>query len=191
MSLDALLATLEREAEDAAAARLARAREEAARIVAAGEARVAALQEARRREAAARHARRTAGTVGQAVHAARARELEAQDRLLERVRTESVQRLRALPPQEWLPLLPMLLDAGRRFAGGDRVVAHGAPQAEEALRELAAEAGITVEVDEELPPGLELRREAGGVCVRLTLPDRLEALWPELRLRVLQEVAAP
>lgn len=191
MSLEALLATLERDAAAEGAARLARAREEAAAILAAGEARAAERLEARRRDAAAAHARRTAGTVGQAVHAARARELEAQARLLERVRAESARRLRSLPPQEWLPLLPSLLEAGLRFTGQRGVEVRCAPQAEGALRELAAAEGIAVEVDGDLPPGLELRREAGGLRVRLTLPDRLEALWPELRLGVLQEVEKP
>jgi vacuolar-type H+-ATPase subunit E/Vma4 len=192
MGLDALLAALEREARAEADRHLSAAREEAERIRAAGEARAAALVAARRREVAAEHAKRSTGAMVAVVRAARVQELEAQASLLEAVQSSARRALTTAPLQEWQPALPTLLEAGLRFAGAGEVEVHCSPAAEEGVRQaLGGRRDTRVVADADVPAGIEVRRTDGTMRVRLTLPDRLDTLWPAIRLAVLEAVGAP
>lgn len=192
MGLDALLAALEREASAEADRHLSAAREEAERIREAGEVQATALVAARRREVAADHARRNTAVMAAAVRAARSRELEAQAALLEQVQASARSALAAAPLQEWQEVLPMLLEAGLRYAGAGALEVRCSPAAAAAVRQvLAGRTDVQVMVDPETPAGIEVRRADNTMRVRLTLPDRLDALWPAIRLAVLEAVEAP
>ncbi|MFN2316584.1 MAG: V-type ATP synthase subunit E family protein [Gemmatimonadales bacterium] len=194
MGLDALLAALEREASAETDRHLSTARAEAERIREAGEARAAALVAARRREVAADHAKRSTAEMTAVVRAARVQELEAQASLLAQVRARTRDVLAVAPLREWQPALPTLLEAGLRFAGEGEgeVEVRCSPAAEAAVRQaLAGRADVQVVADPELPAGIEVRRIDNTMRVRLTLPDRLDALWPAIRLAVLDAVGAP
>lgn len=192
MGLDALLAALEREASAESDRHLSAARAEAERIREAGEARAAALVAARRREVAADHARRSTAAMTAVVRAARARELQAQAALLEQVRVRTRDMLAVAPLREWQSALPTLVDAGLRYAGAGEVEVFCSPAAEAAVREaLAGRSDARVVADADVPAGIEVRRADNTMRVRLTLPDRLDALWPAIRLDVLDAVGAP
>lgn len=192
MGLDALLAALEREARAEADRHLSAAREEAERIREAGELRAAALVAARRREVAADHAKRSTAAMTAVVRAARVRELEAQAALLAQVRVRTRDALAAAPLGEWRPALPNLLEAGLRYAGAGALEVHCSFAAEEAMRQaLSGRADVRVVADPGFPAGIEVHRADRSMRVRLTLPDRLDALWPVIRLAVLDAVGAP
>ncbi len=192
MGLDALLAALEREASAESDRHLSAARAEAERIREAGEARAVALVAARRREIAAGHSQRSAAAMTAAVRAARARELQAQAALLERVRVRTRDVLADAPLREWQPALPTLVEAGLRYAGAGEVEVYCSPAAESAVRQaLSGRTDARVVADPDVPAGIEVRRTDNTMRVRLTLPDRLDALWPAIRLAVLDAVGAP
>lgn len=192
MGLDALLAALEREASAETDRHLSAARAEAERIREAGEVRAAALVAARRREVAADHARRSTAAMTAVVRAARARELQAQAALLEQVRVRTRDVLASAPLREWQPALPTLLEAGLRFAGAGEVEVRCSSAAEAAVRQaLTGRSDVRVVADPDVPAGIEVRRVDSTMRVRLTLPDRLDALWPAIRLAVLDAVGAP
>lgn len=192
MGLDALLAALEREARAEADRYLSAAREEAERIRAAGEARAAALVAARRREVAADHAKRSTAAMTAVVRTARARELQAQAGLLEQVQARTRDVLSAAPLREWQQVLPSLLEAGLRYAGAGEVEVYCSPAAEAAVQQaLTGRPDARVVADPDVPAGIEVRRADNTMRVRLTLPDRLDALWPAIRLAVLDAVGTP
>lgn len=192
MGLDALLAALEREASVEADRHLSAAREEAERIREAGEVRAAALVAARRREVAADHAKRSTAAMTAVVRAARTRELQAQAALLDQVRVRTRAVLAAAPLREWQPALPTLVEAGLRYAGAGEVEVYCSPAAEAAVRQaLAGRSDARVVANPDVPAGIEVRRADNTMRVRLTLPDRLDALWPAIRLAVLDVVGVP
>lgn len=185
MPLEALLSALERDALAEAEARLERAREDAAQIRADADARAERLRAERRRQVAAEHERATAGTLAAASRAARARALEAEEALLEAVHHRARERLARLELARWRHAVAPLLEAGLRYAGTGSVTVRCHSAAVAMVRDATAErSDVTLLPDDAAPAGITLARTDGTLRVRLTLPDRLEALWPELRSRV-------
>jgi V/A-type H+-transporting ATPase subunit E len=185
--IDALLASLEREAD----AEIERVRSDA-------RARAAALTS----QAADRSKQKREATLGQreeegraaleralagARHAARGRVLEARGALLERLFGE----LRAALPAiigtaAYRAALPAAFTRTLAFAGDQAVIVHCAPALAALLRPLVkSHGGLTIHPDPELGAGFRIATTDGVLEVDGTLEGRAERLRPRLALEAL------
>ncbi len=185
--IDALLASLEREAD----AEIERVRSDA-------RARAAALTS----QAADRSKQKREATLGQreeegraaleralagARHAARGRVLEARGALLERLFGE----LRAALPAiigtaAYRAALPAAFTRTLAFAGDQAVIVHCAPALAALLRPLVkSHGGLTIHPDPELGAGFRIATTDGVLEVDGTLEGRAELLRPRLALEAL------
>lgn len=196
MGVETLRTLLLARAEEAAAARLRRAHEEAAALRAEQERTVArrlsrALleEEARLRDALRRE-------LAEARAEARRREIEARGALLDRVFARAEAELEACAADPaWRRGL-----AGRLAAALDHlegpVVVEASPALAPALREALAglaPGGAAAEVreDDAVPAGFRVRRQDGLVTVDATLAARLAARRPRLESEALRILAEP
>lgn len=188
--MDALLASLERDAEAEIERVLADARARAAAVTVEVDERLAR----RRRETLARReAEARAGlerALASARHAARQRVLAARETLLERFFAE----LRALLPAlaaapAYRGALPAELARARVFAGDAAVTARCAPALAPALRRVARRNGrLTVRPDARVAAGFRLVTADATLEVDGTLEGRVERLRPRLALEALAAV---
>lgn len=189
MSLAALTAALEREAAAAEEAVLAAAREEVAAIRADVEARIAGEREQRLRTTAEAAASESAARLAEATREARRRVLEAESAWLEGIHAEVESALATLPVDRWAAAVPALVAHALRYAGAEPVTLRCAPAAEDLVWATAgARPDTTVTAVAGMAPGLVLTTDDGRLVVPLTLPDRLAARWPDLRVEVLSWV---
>jgi len=185
--MDALLASLEREA-DAEIERLrSDARARAAALTAQAADRLRRRREAtlgqREQEGRAALGRALAG----ARHEARGRVLQARDALLERLFGE----LRAALPAiigtaAYRAALPAAFTRTLAFAGDQAVIVHCAPALAALLRPLVkSHGGLTIHPDPELTAGFRITTTDGVLEVDGTLEGRVERLRPRLALEAL------
>jgi len=185
--MDALLASLEREA-DAEIERLrSDARARAAALTAQAGERVTRRRQAtlgrREEEGCAALERALAG----ARHAARERVLAARDALLERLFGE----LRAALPAitgtaAYRAALPAAFTRTLAFAGDQAVIVHCAPALAALLRPLVkSHGGLTIHPDPELTAGFRITTTDGVLEVDGTLEGRAERLRPRLAIEAL------
>jgi V/A-type H+-transporting ATPase subunit E len=190
--MDALLASLEREA-DAEIERLrSDARARAAALTAQAGERVTRRREATlgRREAEGRAALERA--LAGARHEARGQVLQARDALLERLFGE----LRAALPAiietpAYRAALPAAFAQTLAFAGDQAVIVRCAPALAPLLRPLAkSHGGLTIHPDPELGAGFRIATTDGVLEVDGTLEGRAERLRPRLALEGLAALGA-
>jgi vacuolar-type H+-ATPase subunit E/Vma4 len=190
--IDALLATLERDAQAEITRVMEDGRARAAAIIAASEQRVAARRaltlEQRTATARAEHERALAVTRA----AARAQVLAARgallDRLFARVRAElpavdaSAAYRASLAPQ---------LEQLRAFAGERSVTVHCNPALAATLRKIIRTNGrLPIRPDSNIAAGFRLTTADGKLEVDATLDDRLERLRPQFALEALAALSS-
>ena len=185
--IDALLATLQREAETEISRVMDDARARAAEIIAAAEQRITLRREQtlEQRTATARteHERALAGTRA----AARAQVLAARAALLDRL----FARLRAELPAvagsaAYRAGLGRQLEHVRSFAGERSITVHCNPALAATLRNVMRKNGrLPVRPDPHVAGGFRLTTADGMLEIDATLEDRLERLRPQLALEAL------
>ena len=182
MSLDNLLAALERDATAQAERLVVQARAEADRLIAAADAAIARRRDEvlDGRERAQRGA--LEGVLSAARRAARRDVLEARDRLLDRVFTAARAELpRALAqPAYRATLAPRVAAALACVGDAEASFRCPAPLAKDLRAAAAADGRITVCVDPAAGSGFRLRTADGTLEVDDTLESRLEARRPRL-----------
>ena len=185
--IDALLATLAREAETEISRVLDDARARAAEIVAAAEQRIALRREQtleqRTATTRAEHERALATTRV----AARAQVLTARGALLDRL----FDRLRAELPAvarsaAYRAGLPRQLEHLKTFAGNRSVAVSCNPALAPTLRNVVKTNGrLPIRADSEIAAGFRLTTADGTLEIDATLENRLERLRPQLALEAL------
>ena len=193
MALEHLLGTLTREAEAEAGAILAAARAEAEAIRAQGEAARAA------RRSSVQTARDTdkraavALAVAEARRAGRREELEARQRVLDRVFAETRTRLHSLlDAPAFLAALPGRVEEAVACLGSRPGTLRYHRALGQAIGRIAPErAGLRQVVDDDVGPGFRLNSDDGGLVVNGTLDDLLERQIPRLALAIVARLETP
>jgi vacuolar-type H+-ATPase subunit E/Vma4 len=191
MSLDHLIAALERDAATEAQSELDKAHREAARIARETEEALA------RRRLEYRHTRETEVHLGLERALAQARKdgrqevLKARERLLETVFSRAARRLaEASHDPDFLDSLPARLERAARYLGGRPALVLCPPALAGHLEELLrGRQDLRLQVDPSLGPGIRLRAEDGSVEIDETLGGALERLRPHLALEVIAHLS--
>ena len=186
MSLERLLASLERSAETEAERLVAEARAEAARLT-----EEASERRRRRREitladrSTAWHAE-SARPLADARERARADVLAARNRLIERVLSAARARFPvAIRREAYTAALPRRLEEALSYVGGRTTVVRCPPTLAGAFHVLLGEQpGLVLDVDERVAPGFVLVADDGALSVDATLEGRLVAAGPALALEI-------
>ena len=192
MTIEDLVAALEREAEAKIEAELGAARDEAARLEAESNDRAAQLH-ARTLEERKLHLQQEAErTVAAARREARQKLLLARHRFLDRVLRRAVE----IAPEvarspAYLVGLESDLTRSMSYIGQSAVVRCWPSLAAEVQPLVAGRGGWRLEIDAALAPGFEVAAGDGSVVVDRTLPRRLLLEEARLRLEILQELGEP
>jgi vacuolar-type H+-ATPase subunit E/Vma4 len=190
--IDALLATLEREAEGEIARITEEARARAAELAAAGERRIAE----RRAATLARTEAETRAEHGRALSAARAaarvRVLAARTALLDRVFATLTAELPGLvASRAYEAQLPQRIEDLLRFAGEQPVTLECSPALAPTLRQIIKTNGrLRIRPDSGVRAGCRLRADDGSVEIDGSLETQLERLRPQLALEALAELSS-
>jgi vacuolar-type H+-ATPase subunit E/Vma4 len=190
--IDALLATLEREAEGEIARITEEARARAAELAAAGERRIAE----RRAATLARTEAETRAEHGRALSAARAaarvRVLDARTALIDRVFATMVAELPALAASgPYQAQLPERIENLLRFAGEGPVTLECSPGLAPTLQRIVTTNGrLRIQADSGIEAGVRLRAADGAVEIDGSLETQLERLRPHLALEALAALSS-
>jgi vacuolar-type H+-ATPase subunit E/Vma4 len=191
MALEALLATLEREAREAAEAMTARAEAEASRILGRAEADVGRRRalHVERLEAEGRAA--LGRELAAAVHAYRRRFLTARADALERVFIRAGELLRILPAERYRERIPSLAVATLKYFDEAGAVVTCRPELVDLVRGAVSDwPAASIAADPAALPGLLGRASDGGVVVDNTLPALLARQRDDLAIVVAERIAA-
>jgi vacuolar-type H+-ATPase subunit E/Vma4 len=190
--IDALLATLERQATGEIARITEEARARADQLSAAGEQRLAE----RRAETLARTEAGARAQHGRALSAARAaareRVLAARTALIDRVFAMLTAELPALAGSgAYQAQLPQRVENLLRFAGEGRVTLECSPALTTTLQRIVTTNGrLRIQPDAGIQAGFRLRAEDGSVEIDGSLETEVERLRPRLALEALAALAA-
>lgn len=190
--IDALLATLERDAGAEIARVTEDARARAAELSAASDQRIAARRAAvlgqREADARAQHER----ALADARAAARVRVLSARAALLDRVFTALITELpRLAASAAYRAQLPSQVEDLLRFAGDDPVTVECAPALSTTLRQVIRTNGrLRIRPDSRIRAGFRLRTADGLIEIDASLENQVERLRPQLTLEALAALSA-